>query len=135
LLQYGIIIHFDPNWRFNRMDRWLCVAVCGILIVALALPAQAGGAPEKRSTVSKVTGTVYKSGASVLDRSERLVSGCLKNCFSFFNPCLDLVKGCTNVVMKPIEKPFDYVENAWAKRGKKPAPRVPAPKKPELPQQ
>ena len=117
------------------MDRWLSVALCGLLIVAFAMPAAANGAPEKRSTVSKVTGTIYQGGASVLDRSERLVGGCLKNCFSFFNPCLDLVKGCTNVVMAPIEKPFAYVEDAWAKRGKKVAPRVPAPKKPELPQQ
>jgi hypothetical protein len=116
------------------MNKWLSLALCGLLVVALTLPVYANGASGKRSTVSKVTGTIYKGGASVLDRSERLVSGCLKNCFSFFNPCLDLVKGCTNVVMAPIEKPFAYVENAWAKRGQKAAPRVPAPKKPELPQ-
>jgi len=117
------------------MDKWLNAAICGLLIICLALPAAAGGPPEKRSTVSKVTGTIYKGGAGVLDRSERLLSGCLKNCFGFFNPCLDVVKSCTNVVMAPIEKPFAYVEDAWAKRGKKPAPKVPAPKKPELPKQ
>lgn len=117
------------------MHRWLSVALCGLLILALAMPAAANGAPEKRSTVSKVGGTIYKGAGSILDRSERLVSGCLKNCFSFFNPCLDLVKGCTNVVMAPVEKPFAYVENAWAKRGHKAALKVPTPKKPEIPQQ
>lgn len=115
------------------MNKMAKITICGMLIVALAIPAFAGGAPDKRSTASKVSGKVYKAGADVLDRSERLVSGCLKNCFSFFNPCLDLVKGCTNVVLAPVEKPFAYVEDAWAKRGKKVAPRVPAPKKPEIP--
>jgi hypothetical protein len=117
------------------MDRCLSLAICGLLIVALAMPAAADGTSEKRSAVSKVTGTIYKGSASVLDRSERLVSGCLKNCFSFFNPCLDVVKKCTNVVVAPVEYPFDYAEKAWAKRGKKAASKLPAPKKPEQPQQ
>jgi len=115
------------------MNKMAKITICGLLIVALAIPAFAGGAPDKRSAVSKVSGKVYKGGADMLDRTERLFSGCLKNCFSFFNPCLDLVKGCTNVVLSPVEKPFAYVENAWAKRGKRVAPKVPAPQKPELP--
>jgi hypothetical protein len=115
------------------MNKMAKITICGLLIVALAIPAFAGGAPDKRSTVSKVSGKVYKEGANVLDRTERLFSGCLKNCFGFFNPCLDLVKGCTNVVLSPIEKPFAYVEDAWAKRGKRVAPKVPAAKKPEGP--
>jgi hypothetical protein len=110
------------------MNKMAKITICGLLIVALAIPAFAGGAPDKRSTVSKVSGKVYKGGANMLARTEGLVSGCLKNCFSFFNPCLDVVKGCTNVVLSPIEKPFAYAEDAWAKRGKKVAPKVPAPK-------
>lgn len=115
------------------MNKMAKITICGLLIVALAIPAFAGGAPDKRSTVSKVSGKIYKGGADIADRTERLFSGCLKNCFSFFNPCLDMVKGCTNVVLSPIEKPFAYAEDAWAKRGKKVAPKVPAPTKPELP--
>lgn len=110
------------------MNKMAKITICGLLIVALAIPAFAGGAPDKRSTVSKVSGKVYKGGADMLARTEGLFSGCLKNCFSFFNPCLDVVKGCTNVVLSPIEKPFAYVEDAWAKRGKKVAPKVPATK-------
>jgi hypothetical protein len=115
------------------MNKMAKITICGLLIVALAIPAFAGGAPDKRSPVTKVSGKIYKTGADIADRGERLVSGCLKNCFSFFNPCLDIVKSCTNVVLSPIEKPFAYAEDAWAKRGKRVAPKVPAPKKPELP--
>ena len=93
------------------MSKTLTAVVCGCLIVALAIPAYAGGAPE-RSAVSRAGGTVYKSGAHLLDRTEILVNGCLKNTFSLFNPCLDFVKGCTTTVLSPLDKGFAFAENA-----------------------
>jgi hypothetical protein len=49
-----------------------------------------------------------------------LVNGCLKRSFSLFNPCLDFVKGCTTLVLSPLDKGFAYAENTvtrhWPKK-------------------
>jgi len=112
------------------------ITLCALLIVALAVPALADGASEKRSTTSKVTGAIYKGGATALESTEGLLTGCLRRTFSLFNPCLDFVKGCANVALIPIEKPLEYVEKAAFKprQAKKAAAKIPEPQKPEIPQ-
>lgn len=109
------------------------LAICGLLIAALAVPAFAGGVPQKKS--SSALGSVRDAGISAVAQTEGILTGCLKNCFSLFNPCLDFVKGCTKVVMTPIEKPFEYVESriSGGKQAAKKTPKIPEPKKPEIP--
>ncbi|MBI5249252.1 MAG: hypothetical protein HY912_07140 [Desulfomonile tiedjei] len=109
------------------------LAICGLLIVVLAVPAFAGGVPQKKS--SSAIGSVYGAGVSAAEQTEGAVSGCLKSCFSLFNPCLDIVKCCSKVVLLPIEKPFDYVEGKLTgqKQAAKKASKIPEPKKPEIP--
>jgi hypothetical protein len=89
------------------MFRITQIAFCALLIVLLGLPALAGGKPACKpqpSIASNVTGTVYDTGAGLVERTEGLVSGCFRSVFSFFNPC-------TTRVLAPIEKPFDCAEN------------------------
>jgi hypothetical protein len=89
--------------------------ILSILLLAVwASPVLAAGHQTKKSiksTAANVAGTVYQGGVSLAERTEGLVSGCLKTTFSFFNPCLDVVKGCSTIVMSPIEKPLDYLES------------------------
>ena len=97
------------------MTKTLTAIICVCLIAAVASVALANGAPE-RSAVSRVGGTVYKGGSQVLDTSGMLVTSCLKTTFSLFNPCLDLVKGCTTRVLSPCDKGFAYVESTVARQ-------------------
>jgi len=106
----------------------------GIVVICLCLsPVLANAGQDTSDYLKKLPGKVYKGSVTVLDRTEDVFSGVLKRVFGFFNPCLDLVKGCTNVVMKPIEKPLNYVERMTF--GKKPVGpgKIPAPKKPDMP--
>ena len=109
------------------------IVLCAVLIVALGAPALAAGDAKKSNSLSTVTGTIYKGGATVIDTAEGVCTGCLKRTFVFFNPCIDLFKVCTNVVLSPIEKPFSYVEKTLFKPKTSGAPNAPAPKKPEIP--
>lgn len=108
------------------------MVVVGAICLLLA-PAFATAGPDSTDYLKKLPGKVYKGSVTVLDRTEDIFSGVLKRAFGFFNPCLDLVKGCTNVVMKPIERPLNYVERMAL--GKKPvvSGKIPTPKKPDLP--
>jgi hypothetical protein len=119
------------------------IAICAVLMLALAAPVLAGGPPKKGSTVDSVKSTVYsggdalyRGGAKVVGRTEELAGGFLKNTFSLFNPCLDLVKSCTNIALAPIERPVTYIENRFCKpKTMKKAGTVPQPKKPEVPKE
>jgi hypothetical protein len=109
------------------------LTVCGLLILALAVPAFAGGVPQKKS--ASTMGKVYDTGVSAVEQTEGIISGCLKNCFSLFNPCLDVVKRCTNVALAPIEMPFSYVEGKLSQPSKatKKAAKIPEPKNTDTP--
>jgi hypothetical protein len=116
------------------MFRITQIAFCVLLIFLLGLPAFAGGKPACKpqpSITSNVTGTVYDTGSGLVERTEGLVSGCFRSVFSFFNPCLDVVKGCTSRVLAPIERPFDCAENWVNERlaARKQAAVKPQPKK------
>ncbi len=97
------------------MSKMLTAVVCGCLIVALAIPAYAGGGLV-RSTVSQVGGTVYTGEEQLLYGTGVLVDGCLNNIFSIFNTCLDFVLGCTTTVLSPLDKGFAYAESAVYKQ-------------------
>ncbi len=97
------------------MTKTLTAIICGCLIAAMTCAAFANGAPE-RSTASRYGGAVYKGGSQILDRSGMLVNSCLKSTFGLFNPCLDFVKGCTTLVLSPLDKGFAYAENTVAKQ-------------------
>ena len=91
------------------MSKPLRVALCGLLVLALASPVFADGGLVKRHHRSW-TSSVCSGVNKVADQTAGAFTGCFKRTFSLFNPCLDAIKGCTNVVMWPIEKPFDYME-------------------------
>jgi hypothetical protein len=96
------------------MNKPLRILLCGLLILALASPVFADGRPPKpthHSWTSSVCGGVNRAA----DKTAGVFTGCLKRTFSLFNPCLDAVKGCTSVVLWPIEKPFDYMEQSMGK--------------------
>jgi hypothetical protein len=87
------------------MNKRLFVTITALVCLAFAMTAFAGGAPSR--SVSK---TIYQGGASALATTEGLFSGCLKNIFSAFNPCLDMVRGCSDNVFSPLDRSVSYVE-------------------------
>jgi hypothetical protein len=118
------------------MDRILKIGVCLALIVVLSCPAIVLAKGDAQSRISKLTTSVYHSGVKAIDRTEGILDQCLKSTFSLFNPCLDVVKMCSDVVFKPLNYPFDYVEKRMYKpRVVKKSIVIPTPEKPELPNQ
>lgn len=112
------------------MNRMVMMCFCLILVVALAIPAFAGRAYSKRSAVDHA----YNGGVMVVEKTEGLITGILKSTFKLFNPCLDIVKGCTNIVLAPVDVPFNMLSKATSKpRKARKSSKVPLPKKPELP--
>ncbi len=91
------------------------IPIALLLTVILIIPALADGTGKIRSTARGVAGSVYQSGATALDQTETAVTACLTRTFKLFNPCLDLVKGCTSMVLAPIQGPLDYCAGAKAK--------------------
>jgi hypothetical protein len=92
---------------------------CGLLVIALSVPAFAKGAAvakKQQNPAAYAAGKVYGVGAGLADRTAGLLTSCLKNTFSFFNPCLDVVKGCTTMVTSPIDKSLDYAEGVVSKK-------------------
>ncbi len=105
------------------------IALVLVIAVVVALPV-AASARSNDSTTYKI----YRGGVSAAEQAECLVSGVLKGTFSLFNPCLDIVKGCTSIVLAPIEYPFSYLSQSGKRVATKRS-KVPVPKKPELPKQ
>ena len=70
------------------------IAFAIVIAVCTVSPVVAG-----TSYIDSATNTLYRGGASVAENTEGLVSGVLKGTFSLFNPCLDIVKGCTSIVL------------------------------------
>jgi hypothetical protein len=101
------------------MNRTVWIIIAALLISALAVPALAGTARD--SSWSSATNKIYNGGATVVSQTEGIFSGCLKTVFCLFNPCLDVVKGCTNVVLNPIDRSFAYAERSLYKSSRKPA--------------
>jgi hypothetical protein len=106
------------------MNKPLRIVLCGLLILALASPVFADGGSVKRAHRSWAS-SICSGVNHAADQTAGAFTGCLKRSFSLFNPCLDAIKGCTNLVMSPIEKPFDYMERSVGKywSGKKTAKR------------
>ncbi len=118
------------------MDRMFISAVCILAILALTVPAFADGASGTGGSVKKFTSNVYKRGSNIAQETEGHISGCLRHAFGLFNPCLDLVKSCTGMVLWPVEKSVGYVTKAAtrpAKVQKKDIQEIPVPKKPDMP--
>ena len=92
-----------------------------MLILTLTIPALADDTTQKGSGARRVAGSIYHGGASVIDMAEGAISSCLKRTFSVFNPCLDMIKGCTTRVLTPIQAPIDYFAAATTKSKPKPA--------------
>ena len=115
------------------MGKMPMIAICAFLIVALALPAFANGTSGTVRSISKMPQKIYGSGVAIARETEGHVTGCLREAFGLFNPCLDLIKGCTGVVLIPLEKPFAYLGRAKAKAGIKGTDKIPVPERPALP--
>jgi hypothetical protein len=96
------------------MNKKAAILICAFLIFALTVPVFAGKKPTKRSAARNVAGSVYNCGASALSQTEDALNECLVRTFSFFNPCLDLIKGASNLVVAPIEGPINYFSRTKA---------------------
>lgn len=117
------------------MNKALVIAICALLIAALAVPAAAGKSANG-SKVYKISSNAYYEGKSRLVETEAHLTGMFRNAFALFNPCLDTIKVVTSVALYPIEKPLDMVAKSTFKRKpvRKAAPqKIPQPKKPEMP--
>ncbi len=96
------------------MNKAPVLVICAFLTVALAIPAFAGGSDG--SVAYKAGKAVYSHGSKVITNTEHHLTNGLRNVFGLFNPCLDLIKGCTHVVLYPVEKPLEMWDAASAKR-------------------
>lgn len=117
------------------MGKMPMIVICACLIAALALPAFANGTSGTVGTIYKMPKKVYSGGAAIARETEGHLTGMLREAFGLFNPCLDLIKGCTGVVLIPLEKPFAYLGGAKArpKAVRKGNDKIPVPEKPALP--
>ncbi|MCL5125682.1 MAG: hypothetical protein M1511_14525 [Deltaproteobacteria bacterium] len=116
------------------MDRILKIGLCLLLVVVLSCPTIVLAKSGVRSKISNLTTTVYKKGATALDKTGGVLDTCLKSTFGLFNPCLDVIKMCSDVAFKPLDYPFDYIEKRIYKpRVVKKCIQIPAPEKPEMP--
>lgn len=117
------------------MFKFLGMALCVCLMIALAAPAFAAAKGPNKSFTSDMAGAVYNTGANAVDRADGFVNSALQRTFSLFNPCLDIIKFCSDYAFAPIQKPIDYVEGKIykTKPAQKKAVVVPAPQKPEIP--
>jgi hypothetical protein len=97
------------------MNRISLIALCALLIAAPAVPAFAAGTYSKLDTIKSVPGKVYRGGVSALQQTEDHLTSCLQHVFGFFNPCLDLARGCADVALYPIEKPLSLLDKSKAK--------------------
>jgi hypothetical protein len=123
------------------MNKASIIACCAIISVCfLASSILAGPPPDgglSLSKVSKYGGKITGGTKAYLADTEAHVTGCLRNVFGLFNPCLDMIKGCASLALYPIEKPISMISHSFSKpkppAGKKGADEVPAPEKPNLP--
>ncbi|MEW6532638.1 MAG: hypothetical protein AB1473_17540 [Thermodesulfobacteriota bacterium] len=120
------------------MIKPIMMAACVIVAISLAVPVSWADGSFKDVSLRKMPGQAYSKGATIVKDTEYHVTEIMRNTFSLFNPCLDLVKGCTRVVLTPIEKPFSLLGKPAPKAKKsasKPAEgKIPPPEKPALPQ-
>lgn len=119
------------------MGKLPVIAVCILVMVAVAAPVLANGVSGKQGAVSKYTGKALKAGCTVLQETEGHLTGCLRHTFGLFNPCLDLVKGCATLALSPVEKTAGYLAKVTARpkaAPKKGTQDIPAPKKPSMPE-
>ena len=86
------------------MIKMVKITALTLLVAACVVSPVAAGSSSNSTTYS-----IYRGGVSAMEQTEGLISGVLKGTFSLFNPCLDIVKGCTNIVLAPIEYPLSYV--------------------------
>ncbi len=114
------------------MNKIAVAAVCVLLISVMAAPGFCGVAYKKSGTLYRIGTSAYDRGVSFVANTETHLTGVVRNAFSLFNPCLDLVKGCSSLVLAPIEVPFDYISKATRTR-RGPRSRIPVPKKPTIP--
>ncbi len=91
------------------------IPITVLLILTLTIPALADDTRQKSSGARRVASSIYHGGASVIDLTEGAISSCLKRTFSVFNPCLDMIKGCTTRVLTPIQAPIDYFAGVTTK--------------------
>jgi hypothetical protein len=114
------------------MNKIAVAAVCVLLISVMAAPGFCGVAYKKSGTLYRIGNSAYDRGVSFVENTETHLTGVVRNAFSLFNPCLDLVKGCTSLVLVPIEAPVNYISRATrTKRGSRSG--IPVPKKPRIP--
>ncbi|MFC1833383.1 hypothetical protein ACFL2Q_01445 [Thermodesulfobacteriota bacterium] len=123
------------------MKKTLLIALCLIVMATLNMPVFAAGSAKEAGTVYRMSSGAYDQGAYLLSNTGYRLTEIARNAFGLFNPCLDLVKGTTKVVLYPIEKPLSLLSKPKPKKkrvvrkrkAKKAEEKIPQPKKPEMP--
>ncbi|MBM4326780.1 MAG: hypothetical protein FJ118_06410 [Deltaproteobacteria bacterium] len=120
------------------MIKPIMMAVCVIVAISLAVPVSWADGSLKDVSLRKIPGQAYSKGANIAKETEYHVTEIMRNTFSLFNPCLDLIKGCTGVIMTPLEGPLSIfgkpAPKAKASATKPAETKIPPPEKPALPQ-
>jgi len=118
------------------MNKRAFTLICVVIALCMAVSAFAGSS--KGFSVYKATSNAYNGATTRIAETEGHVTEILRNTFGLFNPCMDLVKGCSRLVFAPLEAPFNYLARSKAKtksvRYKK-GQQIPVPKKPDIPKQ
>ena len=107
------------------------VFICVVLITLMLIPIVEANGSRQAGTLTKYSYKAYQGGATVVRDTGTHVTEILRNTFALFNPCLDMVKGCSTVVMYPANFTYDMVAGPKyrVKRSVKAANRIPQKKK------
>jgi hypothetical protein len=86
----------------------------------------------KAGTLTKYGYKAYQGSATIVRDTGIHVTEIFRNTFALFNPCLDMVKGCSSIVMYPANFTYDMVAGSKYKGkrySKKSGQKIPKSKK------
>lgn len=91
------------------MNKIGLVFVCVILMTLMIIPIVEANGSRKAGTLTKYGYKAYQGSAVVVRDTGIHVTEILRHSFALCNPCLDLVKGCSSVVMYPANFTYDVI--------------------------
>ena len=83
--------------------------VCVILVTLMIIPVVEANGSRKAGALTKYGYQAYHGSATIVRDTGIHVTEIFRNTFALFNPCLDMVKGCSSIVMYPANFTYDMV--------------------------
>ena len=83
--------------------------ICIILVTLIIIPVVEANGSRNAGTLTKYSYKAYHGGATIVRDTGIHVTEIFRNTFALFNPCLDMVKGCSSIVMYPANFTYDMV--------------------------